>query len=122
MARLMYAYRRTSNRYAPGWAHLDGEEYMGFSIKVVYGKAQWDTDKNGFTPYDAGFKRWVYLTASKPVTRDEMLDTLHKFNKGCRCEHDCCGCFNGGAYSHTLKRIGRNGRRWAVILSYSPNL
>lgn len=109
------AFKQVTNHYHAGYAHLNETKYMGFDVKCVFGKTIYSND------YETK-KTWVYLTASKPVSKKCIAKMLHEFDRCCRCEHDCCGHFNGGAYYHTLKQLSRNGRKFAVQLSYLMNV
>lgn len=116
-----HAYRMTSSRYRASYKHLDTSEYMGFKIKAVFGKARWDIAKDGYIHFDAGYSTTIEMTTSRPVTVKEMRAALHEFDRECGCEHDCCGCYNGGARWRTL-RGNRRGTRWTIQTHYSPNV
>ena len=111
---IIHAYKKLTHRYNPAWAHLDESEYMGFQVKAVFSKPVYSDYLGESVKYN------VYLTASKPVTQNEMHAMLHAFDRSCRCEHDCCGHFNGGAFN--LKRISRTGKKWQVELRLSANV
>ncbi len=110
---IINAYKKLTHKYNPAWSELDDDEYMGFDLKVVYGKARYSDDGESV-------KTIAYATTSKPVTETQMYQMLHAFDRSCRCEHDCCGHFNGGA--RTPKQLSRNGRKWAITLSYYANV
>jgi hypothetical protein len=112
---IIHAYKKLTHKYNPAWAHLDESEYMGFDLKIVYGKARYSDDGESV-------KTIAYATASKPVTKSQMYQMLHAFDRSCRCEHDCCGHFNGGARYSGLKKVSRNGRKWAIPIIYSANV
>lgn len=128
MAKIHHAYRQTSSRYKASYEHLNDHEYLGFSFKEVSsGKVYWDANKRtGEVEFDAGYTRHLRLTTSRPVTLDELRSVLYIYQKECACEHDCCGHYNGGAYGHLLKPIGRlhdgKARRWIIPVHYTPNL
>ena len=113
------AMKKLTNRYVAAYDYLDRQEYQDFWIKEVRGKAHYGAE------FDSGYRRWVYLTTSRPVTEEEISEALFVYDKGCSCSHDCCGHYFGGAQYHRLRNLGhlRSGkaRRWAVPLGYSPN-
>ena len=119
---------RTSHRYRDGRAHLDCHKGLGFTVKVVAGREWWDRNRDGEVDYDASTNRRLQLTASRPATRLEMLAAVGHFTRGCRCEHDCCSHYFGGASLSTLRpRGGRRKttgahRRWTVVTRYAPNV
>lgn len=120
MATRFRAERKLTSRYVPAYSYLDEWDVQDFFIKEVRGRVVYGKD------WDSGYTQWIYLTTSRPVTRDEMRDALSIYSRGCACEHDCCGHYFGGACDGELKpmrrlRTGRS-RRWAVPLHYSPNV
>jgi hypothetical protein len=128
MARTHHAYKRLTNRYRAAYDHLNERQYLGWSFREVSnGKQYWDVSgRTGEVEYDAGYTRFLRLTASRPVTRQEMEDTLYVYRRECACEHDCCGHYSGGAQTSLLRPVGRlhggKARRWIVPVHYSPNL
>lgn len=98
--------------YRPAYDHLNEHETLDFTVKVVPGRFREDYDGNG--------ERWVYLTASRPITRGELTEAvLWKFNRECRCEHDCCGHWQSHAYAHLAKPLNKKGTKWKVpVVSY----
>lgn len=127
MATTHHAYRRLTSRYKASYEHMNEHEYLGWSFREVSnGKQYWDTNRRGEVEYDAGYTRYLRLKTSRPVTPDELKSALYIYQRECSCEHDCCGHYNGGAYGHKLKPVGRlrggKARRWIVPVHYSPNL
>lgn len=114
------AARKLTNRYVPAYDYLDQWIDQDFTIKEVCGRVQYGEY------WDSGTTQWVYLTTSRPVTRDELEAALVIYDRGCACEHDCCGHMFGGASWTELKPLrrlrGGRSRRWAVPLHYSPNV
>lgn len=109
----VHAYKKLTNRYNAAWAHLDEEESLDFSMEVFYGKTRYDSD---------GERKKVvaHVTVSRPITREELVQSLHYFTTQCRCEHDCCGHWNGGASSP--RQVTKDGIRWAIPLHYAMNV
>ena len=127
MAKIHHAYRKLTHRYKACHSHLDEEAYQGFSFKEVSGRnVYWDLNRDGEVEYDAGYTRYLWLTASRPVSRKELADSLHVYSRDCACEHDCCGHYFGGAQTHRLRPVGRlrdgKTRHWIVPVHYAPNL
>lgn len=108
------AYRKLTNRYRPAYSYLDEQQYMGFHVKVVYGKARRQNDN-----HDGRVSHVLYLTTSRPVTRNELEDCLHEFDRGCACEHDCCGHLSGGP-DYSLVKGNHRGTKWQVPVNYRP--
>ena len=108
-----YAYRKLTNRYVPAYSYMDDQEYMDFTVKVVYGKLHESQE------YDRYSHQVAYMTTSRPVSKEAMQAALHEFSAGCACEYDCCGHRHGGA--SRLKQVSRNGRRWTAVLAYASN-
>lgn len=111
MAYRIYA-ETNEGSYRPAYGHLNKHSDLGWSAKVVAGRLFLDSDGDGAI-------RWVYITTSKPVTRDELVEGLMwQFRQQCRCEYDCCGHWQSFAHfprAHSNKK----GTRWAVpIYSY----
>lgn len=114
MAERFNAQVRLTYKYNDAWAELDEYEFPGFTVKVVYGRFEKGED------FDSTQTTAIEITASRPVTRKEITDTLRaQYRQACRCEHDCCGHLNGGPYM--IRRASKNGRHWTAILSYTPN-
>ena len=128
MATTHHAYKQLTSRYRASYEHLNDHQYLGWSFREVSnGKQYWDvSSQSGEVEYDAGYTRFLRLTASRPVTRQEMEDTLYVYRRECACEHDCCGHYSGGAQTSLLRPVGRlhggKARRWIVPVHYSPNL
>lgn len=149
MAITHIAQRRTTSTYKACAEHLNAHETQGFSFKQVSSeKRHWDvSERSGEVEYDAGYTCYLFITTSRPVTREELISALYIYQRDCSCEHDCCGHFTGGAViSRTrslaklrggrprLRRPPRPGvyrpvrvtggksRHWLVPVHYSPNL
>lgn len=79
MAYRIYA-ETNEGSYRPAYDDLNKHRDLGWSAKVVAGRLFLDSDGDGAI-------RWVHLTASKPVTRDELVEgLLWQFRQQCRCE------------------------------------
>lgn len=104
---------RESGPYRPSYRHLNTTEDLGFEVKVVKGRPSLDDD--------GGISYALYLTTAQPVARRDMIDALAVFERDCRCEHDCCGHYFGGAHYRTLRSNNR-GTRWTVRVAYARNI
>lgn len=114
-----HAERQLTKKYNPDYSYLDEYEDAGFSFKeITSGK----TIRHG-QDYDSGYTKYLHLITSRSVSRSEMSDALHVYNRGCSCSYDCCGHYFGGAVELRPESRTRNGkaRRWRVAVSYSPN-
>jgi hypothetical protein len=110
---IIQAERKLTNRYNAGWSDLDETQPMGFTLKTVRGATKYDDNYERSTTY-------LHVTASRPISYRELRATLHHFSRGCRCEHDCCSHWNGGA--GVPVQVSKNGRKWAIPLHYSMNI
>lgn len=119
MAITFRPYHHVHKQYIPAYMGNDREVLdMGLKMKVVYNpKLYWRDD------YGDSAERWVEVTFNRGVTRDELREACYEpFTSGCGCEHDCCGHINSSASAYDAHRLSRNGRRWAVRLSYYRNV
>ncbi len=121
-----HAERMITSRYVASYKHLDESEDLGFTFKVVFGKTILSTNRHGEVEFDSGYTQYAYITTSRPVTKKELKQAMHCFDRQCACEHDCCGHYNGGAWTHKLRAKGRQKarfhRRWSIPVNYNPNL
>jgi hypothetical protein len=149
MATIHQAQKRITSRYKACAEHLNAHEILMFSFKEVNnGKQYWDVNaRSGEVEYDAGYTRYLRITTSIPVTRDQLIETLFIYQHDCSCEHDCCGHFTGGAVTSRVRNLSKLhdgtrppfrrakfgtyqpkrysngvGRHWLVPIHYSPNL
>lgn len=54
----------------------------------------------------SSYLRGWYVTFVKRLTERQVNRALTDiFNRQCACSHDCCGHWQYGVYTHTIKRI-----------------
>ena len=115
MSTIFHGYRRLTQKYRNGWAHLDEREFIGVFKMLSISPGCYDAD------YGESMTQYVTIQAPKGATKKDVADAVaDEFLQGCQHEHDCCGCWFGGSYTHTLRHIKR--REWTCKLGYSRNL
>lgn len=126
MPYIFHAYKRNTFRYNDGYRHLDDTTYIGV-VKAVYGKSWYtsdDFDSSHNTSIEVKLPAAVISGETDPhVIKSRVFNILSEhFTLCCRCEHDCCGHYNGGPAWHTLKKLNRAGTKWHFLLVTSPNV
>lgn len=103
-------YVKLTHIYNPGWDYLDKRRYVG-QFRVLSRK-HINTDPKHEESYGIyGMLFTVKVPRSLRHARSGTREwetiakvLMYEFSRGCRHEHDCCGCFNGGAWGGTLRR------------------
>lgn len=105
---------RMSHQYEEGWRYLDRYTDRDWSWRLL-GTAH-------LRAPDPGSSVVVYtVRASRPVSRKEMAQAMAAaFNRGCRCEHDCCGHVQWSVLPHQVRRSKR--REWLVPIAGVRNV
>ena len=114
-----YIETRTRTRMHPFWKDEDvgvREIAPPLHAKVVYDRHTRRSDEIESTTRTA-----IQIVFNRPATEREAYHAAYDMfaTGGCDHEHDCCGCWHGGAYD--LRKQSRNGRRWIAVLSFSRN-
>jgi hypothetical protein len=102
---------RLTHGYVTGWNHLDRWHHLGEARVVDCGKSRED---------DESFRQTQIIEVNAPGYRPRnimrAIDATMRF--GCRCEHDCCGHYFGGATK--IRKLP--GNRYAVVVAGSRNI
>jgi len=111
---------RRTFRYNADWSHADEWEELtdkrgsNIGLKIINGSELVEDDICEHSV------QWHYATFTAPVTLKDARAVIHGIkSQSCSCEHDCCGCWFGGA--HEIKQKGRNGRKFIFQTIYSRN-
>lgn len=104
---------RLTHRYNTGWNHLDKWHDIGQARIVDLGKRR-DED------HGESYRQLQVIEVKAPGYRPRnVIRALHETLRfGCRCEHDCCGHYFGGA--SRIRPLGKN--RYAVLIRASMNV
>ena len=98
--------------YRAAYDHLNSHTFVG-KAKVL---APVVLEDDYYKTYIKRTLRLDPQTAKQPTPTLRSALSSH-FARECRCEHDCCGHFNGGLY-----RMRKHGRNVTVWLSYHANV
>jgi hypothetical protein len=102
------ASKRQTYKYVTGWNHLDAYSDQDWNWHLLGTGKIAKEDMDGQTVL-------FTVRASRKVSRQEMaLAMSAEFDRGCRCEHDCCGHTQWYVTMHQVRRIKR--REWVVPL------
>ena len=100
----IHLYERLTRSYAPGWAHLDRQEYLTYARVTPARMVRQPQD------FDDGGEHIFHVTIPSGATRKEyrlvrqaLIDAFT--TSTCRHEYDCCGCAVRFA---SVKRTRRN--------------
>jgi hypothetical protein len=95
----VYAYKRLTHNYAPGWRHLDKDVFVG-AVKLT--PPRLTELPNG---YDDGGAYVQYGRAPADADMQDLIRGLQDSMGGTSCRHDydCCGC---ALYYVSIKHMG----------------
>lgn len=104
---------RLTHRYNTGWSSLDKWHDIGEARIVDLGKRR-DED------HGESYRETQIIEVKAPGYRPRnIVRALYETLKfGCRCEHDCCGHYFGGA--SRIRPLGKD--RYAVLIRASMNV
>lgn len=106
-------YKRVTHMYRLGYDHLDEWEALG-NARITEPKVV----------SDEGWSRGLRAVVEVPpdvlgsCPAGDIRQAIEaSLDYGCRCEHDCCGCWSQYARAYRTKR-----REWVVKLTQSRNV
>lgn len=107
---------RRTFRYVAAYAHLDQYEPADTEIRITEGPMNTRHDVCGIPEVS----QQIYIRTVSPMSAADIRDFLSgEYDKGCACEHDCCGHWFGGA--RRIRQANKRGTRFTAIVSYSRN-
>lgn len=120
-------YARLTHNYAAGWAHLDQWEHL-FNLKLTPPRLLRAADNGDIDQVMHGRLNtkqreqtkavWEKLPSrDRPPFKHWLRDVIAgAFDRGCQCEHDCCGHYQSYAVGDIY------GRRVVVTVHSYRNL
>jgi hypothetical protein len=107
---------RKTRKYNNGWSYLDNWDEIG-TAKILKSKSK--------TRAHSDSHRSIVLLEVSPyeglpvVTDDDIREAImDTMQQSCRHEHDCCGCFFGGA--DYVRKVGDN--KFVAVCNYYRNI
>lgn len=122
-----HIYARLTHKYRAGWSHLDNHEYV-FDLKLTPPRLLRAADNGDIDQVMHGRLNtkqreqakavWEKLPSrDRPPFKHWLRDVIAgAFDRGCQCEHDCCGHYQSYAVGDIY------GRRVVVTVHSYRNL
>lgn len=107
----------TTGKYRVSYDYLNDHEYLG-QAKVLAARNKSESDDGTSVQFTQRVVAGSWFDASNPKHVERVARSIaYSFSRDCRCEHDCCGCWNGGAWVEHVK-----GREFIARASYGANV